>query len=154
MTGSIALAWLAAALSLGLAACGARGTSAESSPRTAVRALALERVPTPLTARPGTYVLETPARGVLVGRFTFDNACRIPPAGGEHQLVGDTLRIVISWPPGDPGRACPDAVIPEAYRFRVERLPAGDLHVVLLDHPHGREPRESRAFPPRRVVIR
>jgi hypothetical protein len=115
--------------------------------------LALERVPGS-TERPGSYSLETPDRGVLVGRFTIDNPCQIAPAAGEYKLRADSLLIVVSWPAANPQRLCPDVVTPDTYRFRIESLPAGELNVVFQDRPHGSEPRASRIFLPHKIVIR
>ena len=93
----------------------------------------VRRVPPEGFEWPGDVVVTAPERGEIRVVYSLDNPCRHVPRRALSSRRGDTVALVMTWPPVSPdsSRKCPTNVTPYAYRMDVDDVPAG-RHVLAL----------------------
>ena len=80
---------------------------------------------------PGTVEVTSPDPGVVTAVYSFDNPCGDAPLGALAAQRGDTVAFILRWPETEQDRACPTGIVPDAYRVRLDSVPAG-MHTVAV----------------------
>lgn len=94
----------------------------------------VRRVPPEGFEWPGDVVVTAPEAGEIRVVYSLDNPCRhVPRRALSSRRGGDTVALVVTWPPVTPdsSRKCPSDVTPYAYRMDVDDVPAG-RHVLAM----------------------
>lgn len=85
------------------------------------------RIPPTNFEWPGGVAVASPRPGVVSATYYLDNPCRHAPRGAQRSFRGDTVAVVVTWPPVEPdsSRKCPPDVTPDAFRIEFADVPAG-----------------------------
>ena len=100
----------------------------------------VSRVPPVGFEWPGDVVVTAPEPGEVRVVYSLDNPCRHVPRRALSSLRGgDTVALVVTWPPVTPdsSRKCPPNITPYAYRMDVDDVPAGRHTFALFEAIEG-----------------
>lgn len=100
----------------------------------------VSRVPPVGFEWPGDVVVTAPEPGEVRVIYSLDNPCRHVPRRALSSLRrGDTVALVVTWPPVTPdsSRKCPPNITPYAYRMDVDDVPAGRHTFAMFEAIEG-----------------
>lgn len=100
----------------------------------------VRRVPPEGFEWPGDVVVTAPEPGEVRVVYSLDNPCRHVPRRALSSLRrGDTVALVVTWPPVTPDSSlkCPPNVTPYAYRMDVDDVPAGRHTFAMFEAIEG-----------------
>lgn len=89
---------------------------------------------------PGDVVVTAPEPGEVRVLYSLDNPCRhVPRRALASRRGGDTVALVVTWPPVTPdsSRKCPQDVTPYAFRMDLDDVPAGRHTLALFEAIEG-----------------
>lgn len=88
---------------------------------------------------PGGVYAYSPEPGTVTVDYTLDNPCRHVPRRALSSLRGDTVALVVTWPPvrPDSSRQCPPGPVPDGFRIRLGEVPAGPRTFALFEAIEG-----------------
>ena len=88
---------------------------------------------------PGDVVVTAPEPGEVRVLYSLDNPCRHVPRRALSSRRGDTVALVVTWPPVTPdsSRKCPPNVTPYAYRMDLDDVPAGRHTFAMFEAIEG-----------------
>ncbi|HEX2189398.1 MAG TPA: hypothetical protein VHG51_10895 [Longimicrobiaceae bacterium] len=97
------------------------------------------RVPPVAFEWPGGVIVTAPEPGTVAVEYTLDNPCRHVPRRALSSMRGDTVALVVTWPPVQPdsSRKCPQESVPDAFRIRLRRVPPGEHTFALFEAIEG-----------------
>lgn len=103
------------------------------------RKVVVRRVPPEGFEWPGDVVVTAPEPGGIRVVYSLDNPCRHVPRRALSSQRGDTVALVVTWPPVTPdsSRKCPPNVTPYAYRMDVDDVPAGRHTLAMFEAIEG-----------------
>lgn len=99
----------------------------------------VRRVPPEGFEWPGDVVVTAPERGEIRVVYSLDNPCRHVPRRALSSRRGDTVALVVTWPPVTPdsSRKCPPNITPYAYQMDVDDVPAGRRVLAMFEAIEG-----------------
>ncbi len=99
----------------------------------------VRRVPPEGFEWPGDVVVTAKEPGEISVVYSLDNPCRHVPRRALSSRRGDTVALVVTWPPVTPdsSQKCPPNVTPYAYRMDVDDVPAGRHTFAMFEAIEG-----------------